>query len=58
MAYPEETIWGGDDASMEPLKLVTLGKGDTERTNNLELWLRYWLGDTLTSLEYMGWFEE
>ena len=43
---------------INPLKFVPLGKGDMERYDKLEPWLRYWWGDTFTAMENPYWFEE
>ena len=43
---------------LEPLKFVLLGKLYNEILYKLEPWLRSWWGETLTTLESMGCFEE
>ena len=45
---------GGTMIGLEPLQFIPLGKGDTEILDNLEPWLRYWWGETLTPIDSMG----
>ena len=49
---------GGMMKGLDLLKIVLLGRGATEISENFEPWISSWWGDTLTPLETMGWFEE
>ena len=48
----------GKMRGLDPLQFVSLGKGDIEISDNLDIWLRSWWGDTLMPLYAMVWFEE
>ena len=42
--------FGGMMRGLNPLKCVPLGKGDMERSEKLDPWMRSWWVDTLTSM--------